>query len=694
MTIRDIAIAIGFEIDDASFKKAEETVEKAKQRWQTALRGLRAEIKVDTVQSGVESAPLPKKPENRSALGTEQQISEELREQQGTTEEILENQQQISETLTEQEQKQEQISNTQREINENTQQNVSANFNLKSILDKIFRVNKNNTNETEKGKKKNNLLLNVLNKVLGKCKQIVASVKKHHTSAEKVKSTYQQIFGVVRSTMGKLIGTLGLGFSLVQLKQISEEFNGINDRIRDATRGMGEQSAIQQQILQAANASRTSYGDTAKFVGNLVQENKELFGSVEEAANYAQLTSKLFKAAGKSNEETAALQEAINKSFAKGKVDSETISQLLENAPEAVKLLEKELGVGKERFEEMASQGQISLSALKNAIVNNADTINASFNELDMNLSDALLNIRNQWGLWVDKVNSQYGLTKKLSAFLVNFFSKLLGWLDKAVAFIDKIADKVGGMENLLKLLAMAAGSIWLALNAGKILSFFKSLSGLLTTANLKTLALVAVIMLVALAIDDLIHFMKGDESVIGDFFEEMGIDADAVRETIGGVISFLGSLISTIADLLGKGLEKLGEFFAWSTEKVWQAGEKVGKTIRSVMDWFGNLKEKAKDLIDTIANSPLGKLIGGVGNAIGKGWDYVSGLFSKDPEPVTVANSTGGSNRTNNVTIQNNVTNTFNGSDREMQQKGAEQMNKAVNDSSDEAARAFAMGY
>lgn len=690
MTIRDIAIAIGFEIDDASFKKAEETVEKAKQRWQTALRGLRAEIKVDTVQSGVESAPLPKKPENRSALGTEQQISEELREQQGTTEEILENQQQISETLTEQEQKQEQISNTQREINENTQQNVSANFNLKSILDKIFRVNKNNTNETEKGKKKNNLLLNVLNKVLGKCKQIVASVKKHHTSAEKVKSTYQQIVG----TMGKIAGMLGLGFSLVQLKQISEEFNGINDRIRDATRGMGEQSAIQQQILQAANASRTSYGDTAKFVGNLVQENKELFGSVEEAANYAQLTSKLFKAAGKSNEETATLQEAINKSFAKGKVDSETISQLLENAPEAVKLLEKELGVGKERFEEMASQGQISLSALKNAIVNNADTINASFNELDLNLSDALLNIRNQWGLWVDKVNSQYGLTKKLSAFLVNFFSKLLGWLDKGVQMLNRLADKVGGMENLLKLVAMAAGSIWLALNAGKILSFFKSLSGLLTTANLKTLALVAVIMLVALAIDDLIHFMKGDESVIGDFFEEMGIDADAVRETIGGVISFLGSLISTIADLLGKGLEKLGEFFAWSTEKVWQAGEKVGKTIRSVMDWFGNLKEKAKDLIDTIANSPLGKLIGGVGNAIGKGWDYVSGLFSKDPEPVTVANSTGGSNRTNNVTIQNNVTNTFNGSDREMQQKGAEQMNKAVNDSSDEAARAFAMGY
>ena len=695
MTIRDIAIAIGFEIDDASLKKAEKTVEKAKKRWEKALQSLIVEIKLkvpkNLTQSG--TVPIPQQQEqtnNQPVLDTEQQISEELKNQQETSEEILENQQQIAETLTEQEEKQKQITDTQQEENENAQQNVQAHLKVWDVLAKIFKTNKDNSRETRKGKSESNRLFNVLNKIWGKCKDIVKSAKEHRTAAEKVKTTYQEIMG----TMRKLAGALGLGFSLVQLKQIFEEFNGINDQIRDATRGMGEQSEIQQRILKAANDSRTSYGETAKFVGNLVQENKELFGTVEEAAGYAELTSKLFKAAGKSNEQVASLQEAINNSFGRGKLDGETISQLLENAPEYVKLLEKELGATKDQFEDMATNGQISLAALKNAVVNNADTINASFNELDLNLSDALLNIRNQWGLWVDKINSQYGATKKLSYFLMNFFSKLLGRLDKGVQMLNRLADKVGGMENLLKLVAMAAGSIWLALNASKILGFFKSLGGLLTMANLKTLALVAVIMLVALAIDDLIHFMKGDESVIGDFFEKMGIDADAVRETIGGVISFLGSLISTIADLLGKGLEKLGEFFAWSTEKAQQAGEKIGKAIRSVMDWFGNLKEKAKDLIDTIANSPLGKLIGGVGNAIGKGWDYISGLFSKDPEPVTVANSTGGSNRTSNVTIQNHINNTFNGSDREMQQKGAEQMNKAVNDSSDEAARAFAMGY
>lgn len=688
MTIRDIAIAIGFDLDEKSLKKAEKTVEKAKKRWEKALQSLVVEIKLKVPKNLTQSGTVPmpqqqEQPNNQPVLDTEQQISEELKNQQETSAEILENQQQIGETLTEQEQKQKQISDTQKEEDKNTQQNVQAHLKLWDVLVKIFKINKDNTNETEKGEKENKSLFNILNKIWGKCKDIVKSAKEHRNAAEKVKTTYQEIVGTAR----KLAGALGLGFSLVQLKQISEEFNGINDRIRDATRGMGEQSAIQQQILQAANASRTSYGDTAKFVGNLVQENKELFGSVEEAANYAQLTSKLFKAAGKSNEETAALQEAINKSFAKGKVDSETISQLLENAPEAVKLLEKELGVGKERFEEMASQGQISLSALKNAIVNNADTINASFNELDMNLSDALLNIRNQWGLWVDKVNSQYGATKKLSYFLMNFFSKLLGWLDKGVQMLNRLADKVGGMENLLKLVAMAAGSIWLALNASKILGFFKSLGGLLTMANLKTLALVAVIILIALAIDDLIHFMRGDASVIGEFLEEMGIDADDAREKIQKGIDSVLNFVQKAGSVIKKVIGWLGEWVRAFVDGISAAIGALGDLI----EWF-------KEKWEWLKGSAVGKFVGKVGDMVGSGFEWLqkgADWLTKDGtvQAATASASAGAGNKTNNITIQNHINNTFNGSDREMQQKGAEMTGQAVSDSSEELTKAMATG-
>ncbi|GEM_PF-1534880 len=689
MTIRDIAIAIGFDLDEKSLKKAEKTVEKAKKRWEKALQSLVVEIKLKVPKNLTQSGTVPmpqqqEQPNNQPVLDTEQQISEELKNQQETSAEILENQQQIGETLTEQEQKQKQISDTQKEEDKNTQQNVQAHLKLWDVLVKIFKINKDNTNETEKGEKENKSLFNILNKIWGKCKDIVKSAKEHRNAAEKVKTTYQEIVGTAR----KLAGALGLGFSLVQLKQISEEFNGINDQIRDATRGMGEQSKIQQRILKAANDSRTSYGETAKFVGNLVQENKELFGTVEEAAGYAELTSKLFKAAGKSNEQVASLQEAINNSFGRGKLDGETISQLLENAPEYVKLLEKELGATKDQFEDMATNGQISLAALKNAVVNNADTINASFNELDLNLSDALLNIRNQWGLWVDKINSQYGATKKLSYFLMNFFSKLLGWLDKGVQMLNRLADKVGGMENLLKLVAMAAGSIWLALNASKILGFFKSLGGLLTMANLKTLALVAVVMLIALAIDDLIHFMRGDASVIGEFLEEMGIDADDAREKIQKGIDSVLNFVQKAGSVIKKVIGWLGE---WVRAFVDGISAAIG-ALGDLLEWF-------KEKWEWLKGSAVGKFIGKVGDMVGSGLEWLGkgvDWLTKDGTVVqaaTASASAGAGNKTNNVTINNNVTNTFNGSDREMQQKGAEMTGQAVNDSSEEAARALATG-
>ncbi len=649
MTIRDIAIAIGFDVDDGALEKLFDRLSHLRDK----------KISVQTQATGEDAA---------IRQAAEEQISDTLRQQDQTMQGIL--------------QKEQQINQEGKKVQQQTQKEVQRKRTIRDLLNSIFGKSKQVTNETKKQTEAEN---------------------KHQKELNQTKATYQQISGVVRSMVGKLTAAFGLGFSLVQLKDISEEFTAVNNQIRSATEGMGEQAEIQQQILKAANNSRTAYGDTAKFVGNLVQSNKDLFGSVNEAARYAELTNKLFRSAGKSSEQVAEMQEALNQSFARGVVDTETMSRLLEEAPEAVKLLEKEVGASKEQFEEMASAGQITVADLKNAIVNNANEINRAFNNVDMTVSDALLNIRNQWGLWVTKIDKQYGITKKLSSFLVSLFSKLMNWLDKVVAFIDKIADKVGGFENLLKLIAIAAGSIWLALNAGKILSFFKSLSGLLTMANLKTLALVAVIALIALAIDDLIHFMNGDDSVIGEFFEKLGIDANAARETIGNVISFLGKLIGTIGSLLGTVFEGIGKFFIWSTEKVKAAGEWVGKTIGSIIDWFDKLKEKANDLIDMIANSPLGKLIGGgvnlvgdiasgIGDGIGSLVDWFTGN-PDDPQPATVAASAGGGNRTNNVNQNINIQNTFNGSDREMQQKGADMMGKAANDTFDEAAKGLATG-
>ena len=57
----------------------------------------------------------------------------------------------------------------------------------------------------------------------------------------------------------------------------AEEFGGINDAIRGATRELGDQSEIQQKILKGAQDCREEYGAMAGSVTKLIQQNGKLY---------------------------------------------------------------------------------------------------------------------------------------------------------------------------------------------------------------------------------------------------------------------------------------------------------------------------------------------------------------------------------------------------------------------------------
>jgi len=415
----------------------------------------------------------------------------------------------------------------------------------------------------------------------------------------------------LKSTATKLLGAIGIGFSLTQLNAISEEFSGINDQIRSATKNLGDQKGIQKQILAAANDTKTAYGYMADLVSDLVQGDKNLFGSVEDAAEFASLTTKVFKTAGKADAEIQSLQEVLNKSFAKGKVETETLNQLYEKAPEAINLIADSLGVAKDSLLDMAAQGTITCADLKNAFVNSADVINGEFSNLRFNISDALLNIRNQWGLWVDGMNETLGLTQTIGTTMVKGFTKFMEVLQRVQTRIGWLAEKLGGADKLLKLIALSAGALFVAFNLDKIVKGIKAMGTALGGVNKKALLIAAVIILIALLIEDFIKFMKGEDSLIGSLFEKAGIDAEAARQTIL------------------KAWEAIKGFLL----KAWEVIKKVAMTIFGALsDWwaengeavkesFLKIWESIKKLCETLWNA-LKKIAETVFNALKRFWD------------------------------------------------------------------------
>lgn len=410
----------------------------------------------------------------------------------------------------------------------------------------------------------------------------------------------------IKDTATKLLGAIGIGFSLTAVNGLVEEFTRVNNQIRNATEALGDQRDIQEEIMAAAEATRTSYSDTANVVSMLVKGNSELFGNVDEAVKFNNAATMLFKSAGKTNEDIASLMEAINKSFQKGYVDSETISQLLERAPEAVALLNKRLGTTSDQLEDMATEGTMTIEDLKAAFIDNIDEIEAGFGNVQYSITDALTVIRSKWGLWLAQTNETLGITDGIGRFMVSAFNNVISVLNRVRNAVTWLGDKLGGVDKLFRLIAITAAAAFAVFNFSKITSGLSSISKLLTTINVKTLAIIAIIVLLALLVEDFINFMQGNDSLIGSLLEKAGVDVEAVRQTIINAWNAIKSFLLSVWDAIKKACSAvwggIKDFFKEHGDEIKAGLLAAWNVIRSVLTTVWNV-------IRTVALAVFGDL-------------------------------------------------------------------------------------
>lgn len=452
-----------------------------------------------------------------------------------------------------------------------------------------------------------------------------------------------------KSMATKALGFLGVGFSLSWLKGITEEFNGINDSIRGATDGLGEQSEIQKKILASAQDCRESYGKMAEYVDDLVMKNQKLF-PVDDAVKFTSLMEKLEKGSGKGSN-LASTMSLFSKATTSGSFDKSTFTQLAENAPEVINTITEATGKSKKQLESMAAAGTLSISTVKNAIFSAEDAILKKFDGLDLSVTDAITHIRNSWGYWFEDIDSTYKLTDKFSRLIINFSDKFLSGAKKVKSWLDEVARKMGGYEKLLKLIAMAAAAVFIAMNATAITKFLEGALGLLGKINLQTVLVAAKWLALFLIIEDIWTFLQGGDSVIGRLLKDAGVDVDYLRESIlglfekakkfgGDCVSGLGKYweehkdtIQAVFDFLWTGFSDLLHDFLLL---VTQVSDLIFGFLEGVQtgNWSTFLKglqglwSDFLDIIDAIGSKVFGELWDPMKESAQNLWDFLAGLF------------------------------------------------------------------
>lgn len=371
--------------------------------------------------------------------------------------------------------------------------------------------------------------------------------------------------GKIKSMAAKALGAIGIGFSLKAMNDAVEQMRSVNLALESAVGQFGDMDEIQEKILKSSKDVRGNYEDMAKSVSELVKNNKTLF-DVDRATRFSEVMTKLTKLSGGSNSDASGLISSLASDMKMGKLSSGGLEQLFAKAPQAIKILTEYYGVSERKLRMMAQAGMLKAKDIQKAFMDAGASVDEAFGNMAPKISDVLSSARSELKYFIEETDEMFGITKMIAEFLQKGFSVLMRGMEKLRSNILFLTQKLGGVQNVLKLIAIVLASFKIA----QLVSGFKGLLNIFSQIGIKGMLIVGVIALILLAIEDFIGFMQGKDSLLGRIFDKAGIDSEEVRDKILGAWGKIKDFTS----------ETFGKVKAWFDEN----GPKILQTIQRIV--------------------------------------------------------------------------------------------------------------
>lgn len=197
--------------------------------------------------------------------------------------------------------------------------------------------------------------------------------------ANRVKSVWSKMGGVIKSALA--------AFSVKKIVELADGMTTTRARLDLMNDGLQTTAELQDMIMKSANRSRAAYSTTADAVAKMGIMAGDAFSSNEELIAFSELINKQFTIAGTSAAGIDAAMLQLTQAMSSGVLRGEELNSVFEQAPTIIQTIADYLGVPIGKIREMAAEGQITSTIVKNAMLASADEINAKFAAMPMTFS-------------------------------------------------------------------------------------------------------------------------------------------------------------------------------------------------------------------------------------------------------------------------------------------------------------------
>lgn len=175
-----------------------------------------------------------------------------------------------------------------------------------------------------------------------------------------------------------------------RVQLLVEDMPVIPNQLAKVDFGLGDMSDVelaQQLIHDAAQRSYSSFKDTADMVARIGTNARDAFGNVGEVVAFTELVQKQFGIAGASAVEASNATIQLSQALASGVLRGDELNSIFEQAPNLISTIADYMGEPLGKIRELAADGKITASIVKNSMFAATDEINKKFDSMPVTWS-------------------------------------------------------------------------------------------------------------------------------------------------------------------------------------------------------------------------------------------------------------------------------------------------------------------
>lgn len=343
-------------------------------------------------------------------------------------------------------------------------------------------------------------------------------------------------------------GFMGVGQAIYQtfsnaiasIRQTATEMQNLDGRLRSVSTGDADRQQLFDELYNVSNRSRSGMADAGDMFYKLQNASVQTGMGRQENLDITETVGKALTVGGASTQEKKATILQLSQALGSGVLQGEELRSLNENASGLMTEIAKYFNTTVGGLREMGRNGELTSEQVAKAILASKKSIDEQFEKMPYTIDNASTEISNFFKKMVRDFESSTGTFSAIARMMV----APVHWMQRA---FDGLSKAVGGPQQAFRLL----GVVMMALPTAAVIMNISKLAGAIGTiskamrafmlangaAMAEFLVIAAAIALVALALQDVYIWIKGGDSLIGDYlgsFEEFK-KQDWVQALING---------------------------------------------------------------------------------------------------------------------------------------------------------------